>query len=290
MFGSNCGMAVIGDFYTEKKIIFAAALYCFVMLKKIPLYVAVVLLFASCAASKNLPYFQDTSSGESMDIHNYRTNVIKPGDMLSIIVSSSKPELAVPYNLFTVKNQFGTSLTTNLNTRQDLEGYMVDSRGYIDYPVLGEMKVEGMTREQLSRSLKERLESMVPNVVVTVSYLNFKITVIGEVNRPGTFTVEGDRITVLEALGLAGDMSVYGKRRNVLIIRENAGTRQTARLDMKSKDIFESPYFYLQQNDVVYVEPLPSKTQSISTFRNYFPTFISLGSLITTIVIAATRF
>ena len=245
-------------------------------------------VLCSCATSKDIAYFQDINSGESHRITNTYTNVIKSGDLLSIMVSSIKPELAVPYNLSGVRNQLSSSLrgTVDTNVRQEMEGYLVNQSGNIDFPVLGTLHVAGMTRQELSDMLKDSLKNVVPDPVVTVNFLNFKITVIGEVTRPGTFNVQGDRLSILEAIGLAGDLTVYGKRGNVLVIRENNGVREYARLDLKSKKIFESEYFYLQQNDVICVEPVNAKARSISSFNNNFPTIVSLGSLFTSIAMS----
>lgn len=256
-------------------------------MKKLFCYAAVAIMtcmvMSSCGSSKNIAYFQDIGQGETGNIGNSYTNVIRSGDMLSIVVSSSKPELAVPYNLYSVK----TMATTNtVDIRQEMEGYTVNSKGYIDFPELGTIHVEGMTREQLVDALKDKLEPLMPNPIVTVNFLNFKITVLGEVNHPGEFYVQGDRVSILQAIGMAGDLSVYGKRNKVLVIREVQGVRQTEILDLKSKKIFDSPFFYLQQNDVVYVEPVNSRARSASSFAINFPMVVSIGSLASSIAMA----
>ena len=140
-----------------------------------------------------------------------------------------------------------------------------------------------MTREQLSDHLQSVLSNVMPDPVVTISFVNFYITVIGEVARPGTYNFPGDRLTLLEAIGFAGDLTVYGERTKVMVIREENGQRHVEVLNLKSKDIFNSPYFYLKQNDVVYIEPVSAKAKSVSTFTTYFPVITSLASLGTSI-------
>ena len=163
------------------------------------------------------------------------------------------------------------------------EGYTVDADGNIQFPVLGAIHVADLTRSEIAALLKSKLEGVMPDPVVTVTLLNFYVTVIGEVARPGTYNFPGDRLTLLEALGFAGDLSVYGNREKVMVIREENGTRHVEILNLKSKDIFTSPYFYLKQNDVVYVEAVGTKAKSVSTFTPYFPVITSLASLGTAI-------
>lgn len=249
------------------------------MYKRLLTYSAVIFMLYSCGSTKEISYFQDISEKEAYEITNTYTNVIKSGDLLSIVVSSTQPELALPFNLYSVRTQMNTAPVTGSNARQEMEGYTVNTRGDIDFPVLGAIHAEGMTREQLAETLKNRLLQVLPDPIVTVNFLNFKVTVIGEVNKPGTFNIYGDRISILEAIGMAGDLSIYGKRAQVLVIRENDGMRSTERLDLKSKKIFLSQYFYLQQNDVVYVEPIEARARSVSPFVNNLPLITSVGSL-----------
>lgn len=250
-----------------------------IIVKKSFLFLVVILILASCATRKDIAYFQDAQQDEITQILNNNSPAIKSDDLLSIIVNSSKPELARPYNLLSLRE----NLSENQSLRSEIESYQVDKQGEIDFPTLGKLKVAGLTRDELAAMIKSRLENLVPNVVVTVNYVNFKVTVIGEVSRPGSFNIKGDRVTVLDAVGMAGDLSVYGRRDNVLIVREVNGQREMVRLNLKSKNIFKSPYFYLQQNDVVYVEPNKAKADTGSSFRMNFPLFVSAGSLLITI-------
>ena len=247
-------------------------------MNKICLSFVLAMSLAACTTTKEIAYFQDTERDEMMKIVEDNLPRIKPDDILSITVSSSKPELAAPYNLLRATQDVNSS-----SNRWEQEAYQVNSEGYINFPVLGALKVAGMTREELVVMLQKRLAEVMPDPVVTITFRNFKVIVLGEVARPGTFDVTSDRITVLEAVGKAGDLSVYGRRDNVLVIREVNGERKMARLNLKSKNIFESPYYYLQQNDVVYVEPNRAKAIQGSSFRSNFPLYLSSGSLLVTI-------
>jgi polysaccharide export outer membrane protein len=228
---------------------------------------------------------------EMEQVSNTYTNTIKPGDVLSIVVSSSKQDLASPYNLFSARQSMmavsaqGPTTTSGYNTqtRMEMEGYTVSLDGYITFPVLGQMQIAGLTRAQLSENLRATLVEFMPDPIVTVTFINFKITVLGEVKRPGSFNVNLDRVSILDALALAGDMTVYGERKEILIIRENNGVRETERLNIQSRSIFESPFFYLQQNDTVVVDPIDAKARSISPFVQNLPLVVSLGSLATAI-------
>jgi polysaccharide export outer membrane protein len=145
--------------------------------------------------------------------------------------------------------------TTNVIAEQINEGYLVDKNGFINFPVIGKISLAGLTKEQANDKMTDLIKEHVKNPIVNLRFLNFKITVIGEVATPSSFTITTEKINVLEALGLAGDMTEFGKRENVLIIREKDGKRTTARINLNNKDVLSSPYFYLQQNDIVYVEP-----------------------------------
>ena len=257
------------------------------MLKKLTLCAALVLMLCSCGSQKDLAYFQDVQTG-ALDSAVGQLNTIKPGDVLMISVSSSTPELAIPYNLFSSRSQIASAASAANSSSKVIsnvtyEGYTVNSEGDINFPVLGKIKVGGMTREQLSDHLQSVLSNVMPDPVVTISFVNFYITVIGEVARPGPYNFPGDRLTLLEAIGFAGDLTVYGERTKVMVIREENGQRHVEVLNLKSKDIFNSPYFYLKQNDVVYIEPVSAKAKSVSTFTTYFPVITSLASLGTSI-------
>ncbi len=254
------------------------------MLKKLLLALLVAFTLSSCGSHKDLAYFQEVVESGALDSASGKINTIQPGDVLTITVSSSTPELAVPYNLFASRAQISSSNSSSrITSNSTVEGYTVDTNGNIQFPVLGEIHVAGLTRAEIAANLKARLEGVMPDPVVTVTLVNFYVTVIGEVARPGTYNFPGDRLTLLEALGFAGDLSVYGNRERIMVIREENGGRHVEILNLKSKDIFASPYFYLKQNDVVYVEAVGARAKSVSTFTTYFPIITSLASLGTSI-------
>ena len=164
------------------------------------------------------------------------------------------------------------------------QSYLVDINGNITFPVLGDIKLAGKTKSEAINYLKERLEPFLKDPIITIKFLNYKITVIGEVARPGQYTINNERVTVLDALGLAGDMTPYGKRNTVLITRENNGKLEFARLNLNSDELFTSPYYFLQQNDVVYVEPNSVRAIASQNISLYLSMITTLGSLATVIL------
>lgn len=217
-----------------------------------------VVLLAACSAPKEVLYLQDISLIKEEAIDKSYEVIIHKDDLLAIIVNSKEPELALPFNMPLVSYQIGGQNVS----QQRLVGYLVNQDGNIDFPILGEIHVEGLTRMQVTELIKKRLieEELIKDPIVTVQFLNFKVSVIGEVGRPGTFDISGDRITLLEALSMAGDLTIYGRRDRVAVIREKDGKRSILYHDLRSSDIFQSPCYYLQQNDIVYVEPNNAKT------------------------------
>lgn len=212
-----------------------------------------IVIMSSCY-KRNLVYFSDLPKTTDFNtpITNYVAPKIQPDDILSITVSSLNPESNVLFNNILLPS---TSGNTNVIADKLDEGYLVDKDGFINFPVIGKINLVGLTKEQAVEKMTGLIKEHVKNPIVNVRFLNFKITVIGEVDKPATFTVATEKINVLEALGLAGDMTAYARRENVLIIREKDGVRSTARINLNNKDVLTSPYFYLQQNDIVYVEP-----------------------------------
>jgi polysaccharide export outer membrane protein len=215
------------------------------------------LLFASCNTPKKILYLQDIELNKPMIIEESPVITIMPNDMLSIVVSSKDNELAVLFNLPRVSYYAASPDLLSSNMNGQISGYMVDLNGNIDFPVLGILHVEGLTRTQLSQTIKQRLigDDLLKDPVVTVDFMNLKIYVLGEVGRPGMIAVSKDRISILEAISLAGDLTIYGKREGVYVIREKDAKRTAFRLDLRSVELFTSPVYYLQQNDIVYVTP-----------------------------------
>ena len=227
------------------------------------LIVTGVLLAASCANVKDIAYFQNKVTDHPEKIDKHAGIVIQPKDMLSIVVSSRNPELAAMFNLPVVSYQAGSEVSQIGGYNQRLMAYTVDNEGMIDFPVRGKLEVAGLTRWELAEMIKKRLiaDGYLSDAVVTVEFLNFKVSVIGEVTSPGTFTVEGDKVTVLQALALARDLTIFGRRDNVSVIRELDGKRVIYQVNLMDVNLFKSPAYYLQQNDVVYVEPNPERAR-----------------------------
>ncbi len=236
------------------------------MKKFIYLIVASVLFFGSCATPTNIAYFQNRLVDKPEQIDKHAGIVIQPKDMLSIVVSSKNPELVVMFNLPVVSYQAGSEIVSSAGY-QRLMGYVVDNDGFIDFPILGRIKVSGFTRWELSELIKDRLvaEGYLSDAVVVVEFMNFKVSVIGEVNAPGTYTIEGDKVTVLQAISLARDLTIFGQRENVTIIRERDGERVMYQINLCDVSMFNSPAYYLQQNDIVYVEPSEIKARQSTT-------------------------
>ena len=227
------------------------------------LVLAAVLLVSSCATPNNIAYFQNKVVDQPEKVDKHGGIVIQPKDMLSIVVSSRNPELVAMFNLPVVTYQAGQEVEMLSSYNQRLMGYVVDNDGMIDFPVLGPIKVGGMTRWELSEMIKRKLISggYLTDAVVTVQFLNFKVSVLGEVTTPGTYTIEGDKITVLEALSMARDLTIFGQRENVSVIREQGGQRTIYTINLCDVDLFKSPAYYLQQNDIIYVEPNKQKAR-----------------------------
>lgn len=251
--------------------------------------VAVALLLTSCASTKDIAYFQNKMVNQPEIVDKHAGIVIQPKDMLSIVVSARNPELAAMFNLPVISYQAGSEIASMSSYNQRLMGYVVDNEGYIDFPVLGRLKVAGMTRWELAEMIKDKLvkEGYLTDAVVTVEFMNFKVSVMGEVTSPGTFIVEGDKVTVLQALSLARDLTIFGRRDNVSVIREQNGQRTIYEIDLTDVDLFKSPAYYLQQNDIVYVQPNDIKARQSTTDEKTLrisSIALSSGSLLVSIV------
>ena len=249
-------------------------------------YSILIALFAltSCGTVKDIAYFQNKVVDHPEAIDKHAGIVIQAKDMLSIVVSSRNPELVAMFNLPVVTYQAGSEVVST-GYSQRLMGYVVDNDGYIDFPVLGPIKVSGLTRWELSELIKNKLlkDGLLTDAVVTVEFMNFKISVIGEVNAPGTYTIEGDKVTILQAISLAKDLTIFGLRENVSVIRERDGERTIYEVNLCDVSLFKSPAYYLQQNDVVYVQPSEIKARQSTTDDKALrmtSIFVSGGSLL----------
>lgn len=218
-----------------------------------------VLLLTSCASRKNFVYLQDMEMGLKYPIETKHEAVVHRDDRLSITVSCKNPELAIPFNIYDGTFRVGTdgSVTADASSKVNEKGYRVDVNGDIDFPILGKLHIEGMKVSEVRDLIKQKIEEgeYMKDPLVSIEFLNFKYTVLGAVGSNGTYTVDGDRVTLLEAIAKAGDLTSKAKVDRVAVIREIEGERQIFMHDLRTKDIFDSPCFYLQQNDIVYVEP-----------------------------------
>ncbi len=254
--------------------------------------VSILLLSASCMTPQKTIYFQENTP---LDPHVQVENIEKrkeitilPDDIIAINISTISTITANAQGLgdpTMVFNQGGTvfnagaSLGGQSGSGGENKGYLVDANGFIDYPVLGKLKVSGLTLRELKEVMAKRLTDFLKEPVVEARIINYKITVLGEVNTPGTIIAPNHKISVVDAIALAGDMPITGRKDNVLIIRETEGRREYARLNLNSRNVFNSPYYYLKQNDKIYVEPARVRRQESNDFlRFYLPTFTSFLS------------
>lgn len=260
------------------------------MLKKESmLALLLVVLMSSCVTRKELTAFRTVTAETAEEVNRTLKPQPEPrvkiNDALIITVSGLDPEAVIPYNLPTVSYESPASST--VPTTSSFQYYTVDEQGYIDFPVLGKLYVVGLRQSEVINLIESKLQGQVVNPIVTMRFLNARVTVLGEVKRPGTFTLNNGRMTLLEALGVAGDLTQYANRSNVLITRENNGKVEFARLDLRSDEVFTSPYFYLQQNDVVYVEPNQARTtsnQSIGLWLSMVGTVASAATVVVSVL------
>ena len=239
------------------------------------------ILITSCASRKEVVYFQDTGNFETLVNDNVSVSKFKVDDLISIHVSSLNPEASAPFNLFRG--------ATGGGFQAEQVDYLVDQAGEIDFPVIGKLKVVGLSPDELRSLLRDRLTEYLKDPIINIRLKNFTVTILGEVRTPGTYPVNGEQITILEALGLAGDLTIRGVRENVLVIRDFNGTKVSTRIDLTSKEMFKSSVYYLTQNDVVYIEPNQSGITA-SSLDNRVNVAISIASLlITSSVLILTR-
>ena len=234
-------------------------------MKKFSYFVLLVALVTSCSAPKNVAYLKNSDYvdlSQSQYLYDAR---IMPKDLLTITVNTVNPEAAAPFNLL-VQRTLSSSSTTVGGSGASLQTYLVDNEGGIDFPVLGHLTVGGLTKDECEKLIHDKIKpylNAAENPVVTVRMSSYSISVLGEVNRPGSYQVSREKINVLEALAQAGDLTIYGVRENVKLIREDAkGQKQVHILNLNDAELLKSPYYYLQQNDILYVEPNKVKAQN----------------------------
>lgn len=238
-----------------------------------------VLFISSSCATRNLVYFSDLPKNAvtTEGVRNVLEPLIQPTDLISIRVNTLNAETNLLFNSGVISNMGSGS--DNLGSLPN-EGYRVDKEGAVNFPILGKVVLGGLTIDKATEKLTKLLENEAKNPIVNIKLLNFKVTVLGEVSSPGTFSISTENINIMEAIGLAGDLTSYGKRENVLLVRVKDGVRTTARFDLNKKDVFSSPYFYLQQNDLVYVEPVRARAEQTSLARSNISIALSVISIL----------
>jgi polysaccharide export outer membrane protein len=248
--------------------------------KTIPLFL--ILFLFSCAPRKDIVYYQDINGGTAVEKSASYEIKIQPDDLLMIIVSAEDPEIAMPFNLASIATQSPGKLDAS-GGQQTMQLYLVDAHGTIDFPIIGKLKISGMTRSEVLQVLQQKIGVFIKNPIINLRVMNFKVSVQGEVNNPGTYPVASDRITLIEALTMAKDLTIYGKRDNILIIREIDGVKSYNRVDITKAEFINSPFYYLAQNDVVYVEPNKTKINGAAIGPNT-GVIISISSLLITLI------
>lgn len=245
-----------------------------------------IITLTSCASRKDLVYFQDEPlSGGYIDSAPEQL-VYKPDDILTINVSAADPLAAKPFNLAIVSESDDILSVTGATRMQT---YLIDYNGNIEFPVLGTLHIAGMTRIELTNMLKEKISIYAKDPIVNIRLINFTVTVIGEVSRPGTFTIQSERISLPEALGMANDLTIFGERKNVLLIREVDGRKKFAKIDLTSVNAVSSPLYYLQQNDVIVVEPNNARIRSANYNQNNAVLISAIGTLTTIVAVFLIR-
>ena len=248
-------------------------------------FLTVILFLTSCVANKRISYFQDFSDSARIaaviKTVPFKNPVIKPDDVLSITIQTIDNTVTSPVN---------TTNSTSAGT-QATNGYLVNSAGEVELPFIGKIKLSGLTTSQAQDSIRKEADKLFNSPIINVRYANFKITILGEVNRPSTYVMPSEKITLFDAIGLAGDLTIYGKRDNVLLVRDSANdNRQIVRLNLDSKNIISSPYFYLQPNDMIYVEPNKSRVASTDVQQGRTLAIVSTSIAVLAFILSRVKF
>jgi len=246
------------------------------------LYLSVFFLMSSCASKKKMIYLQSIEGSSTSEIVRYEPK-IQLDDLIYINVSSESIEAAAPFNLRGNAEQVAGG-----GTAIQYSSYLVDNQGEITLPIIGSVKVAGLTKTELHDFLKIKLEEYLKDPILVVRVINFKVTVMGEVKSPGNIIINSDRLTIMEALAQAGDLTPVANRENVLVIREESGIKSHYRVNLTESELLQSPIYYLKQNDLIIVEPRFTKPES-SVIGANLPLTISVISLLLTLTILATR-
>ena len=256
------------------------------------LILGLTLMLGACNAQRNVLYIQDLESGTEIELPESYLIRIKPQDQITVVVTCKNPELAMPFNTATSYGSLTGNIASTVNTESSLQVLTVNQEGFITMPVIGEVHCEGLTREELSTKIENMIREggYIEDPHVNVRFANLTISIVGEVNRPGRYDIKRDKISIFEALALAGDMTIYGSPEDVAVVRERDGKSIITKLDLRSNDIFTSPCYYLEQNDVIIVNPnkYRAATSEINQNRSFWislaSTAISLATLLITVI------
>lgn len=257
-------------------------------MKRLFILSAVFALFcaSSCSSYKDIIYFQDIDDVDLKPLTSEFEAVIKKDDRLTIVVSGPDKSVTAPYNL--TLSELSNGISSSTDPERSTLSYLVDAEGNINFPTLGIIHVEGMTRNQLVDYLTAEIGKDVKDPIVYVSFRNYKITVLGEVRAPGTYTMDSEKINILQALGKAGDLNLTAQREGIILIREENGEQKHYKIDLKDSHLLDSPYFYLQQNDVLYIPPSPTRVATATTATGIWS--VVLSSVTTTIALLSLFF
>jgi len=254
------------------------------------IFSVVVALSASCVSNKKIAYFQDIQSIKQAKLDSaavFTEPVIQSDDILSVNIFTLNPQSGAIVNQAASNTVLGGGANTAVAAQQ-VSGFLVDRNGDVELSLIGKVKVAGLTTYQARELIREKAAAVYKEPNVQLRFANFKVSVLGEVNSPSTYTLPNEKVSILDALSLAGDLTIYGKRDNVLIVRDNNGKKEFVRLDLNSSKIFNSPFYYLKQNDVVYVEPNKRKVSASNSAQ--IQTIGVIASVISVIVLAISSF
>lgn len=255
--------------------------------------IVLIMLLSGCSSSKHVPYFRNIDQVNLEPSRGLYDAKIMPKDMLTITVITTDPKVAAPFNL-SVQSSLNNSGQFGAGSGS-LQGYLVDNEGNINFPVIGKLHVVGLTKTQCQELIKQKVApylAVSENPVITVTMASYRVTVTGEVNRPGVIPVTTEKMSIIEALAQAGDLTIYGKRNNVMLIREDAdGQKEAYRLNLNDADLINSPYYYLQQNDIIYVEPnrVKAKNSTIGSSTTLWFSFVGIVTSVASLVLNILR-
>ena len=255
----------------------------------ISLAIVILAMMSSCVSNKKIAYFQDIQAVKNAQLDNasiFQEPVIQPDDILSINIFTLNPQIGAIVNQASATPTLGGN--TNSSIAAQSTGFLVDKNGEIELSLIGKVKVSGLTSYQARELIREKAAIVYQQPNVQLRFANFKVSILGEVNAPSAYTLPNEKVSILDALSLAGDLTIYGRRDNLLIVRDNNGKKEFARLDLNSSNIFNSPFYYLKQNDVVYVEPNKRKVSASNSAQ--IQTIGVIASVISVIVLAISSF